>query len=198
MPRTPDRRAPPAAAGPAERDLRPLSRTPGENDRRPAEQPRDRDRAGRVDQRHGCELARERRRRRGRPAIERIPQTSDHPARGLARRAALLLDVGASNRCGWDRPADHSDDDDQHDEIGKRLHEHLRLVAVALDPGGEPAEEAEQEREREGAAPGRQPPAMSAASPMKPRPAVMFSVNECDVADRKVRAARATRSSRRG
>src|SRR6476469_9162084 len=80
-------------------------------------------------------------------ASDRSPQASDHQARGLARRAPLLLDVRTSNRCGWDRPADNSGDDDQRHEIGQRLHEHLRLVAVALDAGDERTEEAEHERE---------------------------------------------------
>src|SRR4029079_14839190 len=79
---------------------------------------------------------------------DRIPQTSDHPARGFG----LLFDGGPSNSCRRDRPSDHTDYGDQRDHVGERLDEHVVLVAVALDAVRQTAEEAEEEREREGAA----------------------------------------------
>ena len=167
----------PRPARAAERDLHALPRPPREDDREPAEQARDRDRAGRVDQRHRLQLAGERRCRPGSPAIARIPHDERPRRRADSRADRYCLTYGRPTAAGGtDLPITPMTAISVM-TYGQRLHEHLALVAVALDSGRQPAEEAEQQRERERAA-GRQSPTMSAARPMNPRPAVMFSVNE--------------------
>ena len=109
--------------------------------------------------------------------------TATRPERATASEARwlLLLTYGLAIGCGRDRAADHAGDGDQRQDVRQRLEEHGVRAARRSTSASRCASALEKpNRSAAAKAPnGRQLPKMSAASAMKPRPAVMFSLNEC-------------------
>src|SRR5207237_738652 len=85
--------------------------------------------------------------------------TASRPASSAAAAAGLLLRVGTANGGGRDRAADDARDGDQRQDVRKGLEERavVRPALDVLEPGGDRAREAEEERGPEGAE--RPPPA---------------------------------------
>ena len=101
-----------------------------------------------------------------RAALRRLPAGS--------ALAPLVRDADRGRRA---RPLEDAGDGDQRQQVRQRLEEHRQRVGVDRQPLGDRAREAEQERRREEAL-RLQLPKISAASAMKPMPAVMFSLKE--------------------
>ena len=139
--------------------------------------------------------------RRGSPPAIAQPATSadERPSAraAVAARRALLLLVRPSNGGRWHRAADHAGHRDQGEDVRAAPGRASPRAGVRRAAGTR----ARVEKPNSSAAPkapnGRQLPKMSAASAMKPRPAVMFSLKVLHVADREVRAAERGEDRRR-
>ena len=104
-------------------------------------------------------------------------ESTETPAARFRGRGPLLLLVRAAIGGGRSRAADHAGDGDQRQHVRQRLEE--RRAGRRVD--GQAVARARVEKPNRSAAPnapnGRQLPKIIAASAMKPRPAVMFSLN---------------------